>query len=114
MIRSAPLTAGILAATFLPLGAFFVWMGIPSRRSKRPGANGKPATATVLKVRDSGVRVQGYPWVELDVQVAVDGMPQQIATTGMLMRGRGDIVTEGQELPVTIDPGTQRVTVNTT
>ena len=98
-------TALILAGVFLPMGAMFTYVSLPSRQSlaKRRREKDLRATATILSLEDSGQRVQGLPFVRFQLQVEREGSPPQIVSAGSVLRG-GLRIGPGDRVTVVIDP----------
>ena len=103
--------AVILAFTFVPMGALFVWIGLPSRRSSKRPLNGRRTSARIVTLEDSGTRVMGYPYIKFQLQVEEDGMPPRMVSTGSVVRPFTEL-RAGDCVPVVIDhqdPGKVRI-----
>lgn len=103
--------AAILALTFVPMGALFVWIGLPSRRSSKKPPVGHRTSATIVTLEDSGTRVMGYPYVKFQLQLEEDGMPPRLVSTGSVVRPFMEL-RAGDRIPVVVDhldPGKVRI-----
>ncbi|MFN2594437.1 MAG: hypothetical protein ABR579_06065 [Actinomycetota bacterium] len=86
------------------MGAIFIYIGVPSRSSsgKKKGIKGR---ATILGASDTGVSVQGSPWMDLTLQIETDGMPPQTESFKTVVpRGYGNNLPPGLSVPVVVDP----------
>lgn len=98
------LTGGILAVTFLPMGAIFAYLGAPSRDGA-PRKKGVKGRATIVDAKDTGVSIQGSPWMDLTLQVEAKGMPMYTESVkAAVPRGYGPHVPNGLSVPVSVDP----------
>jgi hypothetical protein len=103
--------AVILALTFVPMGALFVWIGLPSRRSSKRPSDGRRTSATIVTLEDSGTRVMGYPYVKFQLQLEEVGMPPRMVSTGSVVRPFMEL-RPGDRIPVVVDhldPGKVRI-----
>lgn len=103
--------AVILALTFVPMGALFVWIGLPSRRSSKTPPGGRRTSATIVTLEDSGTRVMGYPYVRFQLELKEDGMPPRLVSTGSVVRPFMEL-RAGDRIPVVVDhldPGKVRI-----
>lgn len=68
-------------------------------------ATGRPGTATVTAMRDTGVTVNDNPQVELDLDVAVEGMPVfPVTHRQVISRLAVAGFRPGATVPVRVDP----------
>ena len=97
------LTGGILAAVFLPMGAIFVYLGAPTRAGgKKP--KGTKARAIITDAKDTGVSVQGSPWMDLTMMIERPGQPSYSQSTRTVVpRSYGSHVPPGLSIPVILD-----------
>jgi hypothetical protein len=66
---------------------------------------GRRGLATVMAVRDTGVKVDDNPEAELDLQVAVDGAdPYEVTHRQVISRVAIDSFWPGARVPVRVDP----------
>ena len=73
--------------------------------SDRLMATGRPGTATVTALRDTGVTINDNPQVELDLDVSVQGMPiYPVTHRQVISRLAIAGFQPGATLPVRVDP----------
>jgi hypothetical protein len=73
--------------------------------AQRLMAIGRPGTATVTAIRDTGVRINDDPEVELDLDVQVDGMPVfPVTHRQVISRIAIAGFRPGAVVPVRVDP----------
>ena len=73
--------------------------------SERLMASGRQGTATVTALRDTGVTINDNPQVELDLDVAVEGMPVYPVTHRQVISRLAIAGFQpGATLPVRVDP----------
>jgi hypothetical protein len=66
---------------------------------------GRRGLATVMAIRDTGVKVDDNPEAELDLQVAVDGAdPYEVTHRQVISRIAIDSFWPGAKVPVRVDP----------
>lgn len=75
-------------------------------------ATGRQGTAVVTALRDTGVRVDGNPEVELDLDVTVEGMPVYPVThRQVISRLAVAGFQPGATIPVRVDPQQPRTLI---
>jgi hypothetical protein len=68
-------------------------------------ANGRPASATITAIRDTGMTINDNPTVELDLAVAVDGAePYAVTHRQTISRIAIASFQPGATVPVRVDP----------
>jgi hypothetical protein len=66
---------------------------------------GRRGLATVVAVRQTGVKVDENPQAELDLQVAVDGVaPYEVTHRQVISRVAIDSFWPGAKVPIRVDP----------
>jgi hypothetical protein len=79
---------------------------LEARRLLQVGLKG---LATVMAVRDTGVKVDDNPETELDLQVALDGAdPYEVTHRQVISRVAIDSFWPGAKVPVRVDPQNPR------
>lgn len=75
-------------------------------------ATGRQGTATVTAIRDTGVTVNDNPQVELDLDVAVEGMPVfPVTHRQVISRLALGSFQPGASVPVRVDPQQPRTLI---
>lgn len=75
-------------------------------------ATGRPGTATVTALRDTGMKTNGNPQVELDLDVAVEGMPVYPVTHRQVISRLAIAGFQpGATVPVRVDPQEPRTLI---
>ena len=83
----------------------FVQMPRHAEHAQRLLATGRQGTATVTALRDTGVTIDDNPQVELDLDVAVEGMPVYPVTHRQVISRLAIAGFQpGATLPVRVDP----------
>lgn len=100
------LTAGILAITFIPMGAIFFIIGRVMRKSaaraERLRVHGIQGRGRVTGVNPTGVTINNRPQVRFDLQVTLPGRAPYPVAVKMLVSGQ--VPGPGSEVAVRVDP----------
>ncbi len=100
------LTAGILAVTFIPMGAIFFVIGRVMRKSaeraERLRVHGIQGRGRVTGVSRTGVTINNRPQLSFDLQVTLPGRAPYPVSVKMLVTG--PVPAPGSEVAVRVDP----------
>ena len=103
-----PVIGSILAASCVGLTAFCFWFFFHDEvRTNRLRKSGRPAEATILEVRETGITVQGnYPLAKLRLRVEPLGRePYEVTTKCLMSRFEIPAYRPGDRISVLVDPG---------
>ncbi len=108
VIAVTPVAGSIVSVGMLALTAFCFWFFFHDEaRNNRLRRRGRPAEATIIEVRETGVTVQGnYPLAKLRLRVEpVDGEPYEVTTKCLMSRFEIPAYRPGDRISVLVDPG---------